>query len=375
MTKHSTAPRADPNPAYWDNYNNLQHVKHEVIRNYLNGWFPKLGSWHGRIVYFDTHAGRGRHTAGQYGSPLVALTTLLEHRYRDTLLANCEVRFQFCEEDEQNVASLQTELTALGTLPRNVVVEVTCGNCFAQLDAILTALSENNDTMAPAFIFVDPYGFKVPGQILKRLMTFKRVELFVNVIWRELNMAISQVDERPGFRQTLDSIFDGSNWRDLIPLDTEARSRAALALYRTMVNARWATPLYMEAHNTTRYILLHLTDHDDGRDLMKDCIWKVCPDGGFHASATDRPLEEYIIQPEPDLRPLRQWILNQLARGPRPWALLNEAVRPEIWRKTHVNDMVRELHQEGIVEGRDFAGRFAEKNNPTLYLTTGPPGV
>ena len=51
----------DTNPSYWSEYTNLQHVKHALIREYLKGWFPKLGFWSGRIVYLDTHAGRGRH--------------------------------------------------------------------------------------------------------------------------------------------------------------------------------------------------------------------------------------------------------------------------------------------------------------------------
>jgi len=41
--------RSDPNPAYWEQYGPFQHVKHELIRCYLNGWFPKLGTWAGRV--------------------------------------------------------------------------------------------------------------------------------------------------------------------------------------------------------------------------------------------------------------------------------------------------------------------------------------
>ena len=50
--------RSDPNPSYWEQYGPFQHVKHELIRCYLNGWFPKLGTWARRVLYVDTHAGR-----------------------------------------------------------------------------------------------------------------------------------------------------------------------------------------------------------------------------------------------------------------------------------------------------------------------------
>ena len=53
---------AEPDAEYWDRYGNPQRVKHDLIRHYLNGWLPKLilGGAR-RVVYFDTHAGRGRH--------------------------------------------------------------------------------------------------------------------------------------------------------------------------------------------------------------------------------------------------------------------------------------------------------------------------
>ena len=65
------------------------------------------------------------------------------------------------------------------------------GDAFAELSTLLESLQDSGREMAPAFVFVDPYGFKVPAQLLTRLMAAGRVELFVNVIWRELDMAIS----------------------------------------------------------------------------------------------------------------------------------------------------------------------------------------
>ena len=93
----------DTNPKYWDEYTNLQRVKHELIREYLNGWLPKLGYSAGRIVYIDTHAGRGTHLQGELGSPLVALKTFLEHNHRDRILERSQVVFWFIERDEENL--------------------------------------------------------------------------------------------------------------------------------------------------------------------------------------------------------------------------------------------------------------------------------
>lgn len=111
----------DPNPGYWEEYGPFQRVKHDLIRCYLNGWFPKLGTWAGRVLYVDTHAGRGRHVSGEPGSPLIALKTFLEHSYRNELLKKSEFRFLLIERDPANLDELGRELAALGTLPNRVV--------------------------------------------------------------------------------------------------------------------------------------------------------------------------------------------------------------------------------------------------------------
>ena len=60
------------------------------------GWFPILGSWSGRVLYIDCHAGRGRHDAGQEGSPILALRVLLEHSHLNRILNDTEVNFIYC---------------------------------------------------------------------------------------------------------------------------------------------------------------------------------------------------------------------------------------------------------------------------------------
>src|SRR4051812_43261920 len=120
----------DSNPDYWKEYSNLQHVKHAIIREYLSGWFPKmtLGPWGcKRLLYIDTHAGRGKHLHGQLGSPLVALNTLLKHAARDKMLQNTEVRYSLIEHNDENASALKQELSTV-TLPNNVFVHAECGD-------------------------------------------------------------------------------------------------------------------------------------------------------------------------------------------------------------------------------------------------------
>jgi three-Cys-motif partner protein len=399
--------RADPNPEYWSEYSNLQHVKHELIRHYLNGWFPKMTlgpSGCRRLLYIDTHAGRGQHLNGQLGSPLVALTTLLGHQSQDRMLRNAEVRYFFIERDEENVAALKHELTK-HTLPMNVFAEAESGDCFEIIEGAVASFEKDGGKMAPGFIFVDPYGFNLPGTLLRRLLEYPRIELFVNVIWRELDMAIRQVrgegrprpaghanglfddgmdpgtgaamaqrrgDAKSSLEQTLGSVFAGDGWRTIVAEDADARAEQCADLFRQITGARWGTHIRMLDNGRVRYFLLHLTNHDAGRDLMKECIWKACPGGGYYASKSDNPRQQVLIQPEPDLRPLRSWVTEQLSAGPKRWQDLAEELRGELWLGKHLNDVIHDMRRDGEIDAGGFTGMFAQSNNPCLSLSTRP---
>lgn len=66
-----------PDPTQWP-LDPHTAAKHEILRRYLNAWFPILGTYNGRVVFLDGFAGPGIYSQGEPGSPIVALRTLLE---------------------------------------------------------------------------------------------------------------------------------------------------------------------------------------------------------------------------------------------------------------------------------------------------------
>ena len=368
---------------YWDDYSNLQHVKHRLIHEYLNGWFPKLGSWAGRILYVDTHAGRGRHASGHEGSPLVALRTFLEHKHRERILRNCEVRFVFMEENPEHLSSLESELATLveqEPLSRGVTVDPYGDDFHTVMQESLDALRAAGRRMAPAFVFVDPHGFSLSYRVLRDLMGFAAVELFVNVMWRELNMEIRNAREQEGAARLLDFMFDGPTWREKITAPgTEERCDETLSFIVSLVGAKWGTSVRMLGKNrVTRYVLLHLTNSDVGRDLMKTTMWKVCDpvDGTFLARKTDDPGQGVLLKPDPDSGPLADWLRNKLRHRPMRYADLESALREELWLNKHLAAVVREGRvtedrKDGWLQATDYKGRFSAKANPLLRLTPG----
>ncbi|MEL6349282.1 MAG: three-Cys-motif partner protein TcmP, partial [Myxococcota bacterium] len=135
----------DASPKYWDEYNNFQHQKHGLIRKYLQGWFPKLGLKKEvtGLIYVDTHAGRGRHSGGQEGSPLVALNTILNHDHITQILARKRlqnVSMVFIERDAENYEALRQELSQI-TRPPKLNVWPRKGDSFGLLDGISDRLA------------------------------------------------------------------------------------------------------------------------------------------------------------------------------------------------------------------------------------------
>lgn len=354
---------------YWDEYSNLQHTKHKIIREYLNGWFPKLGFWAGKILYLDTHAGRGKHSTGEEGSPLVALRTLLEHRARDRILQKSEVNFVFIERDEENYRRLEKELSIIKYPTHKIKIKIIKYDSFKFLNNLCTQLDQQSGQLDPCFMFIDPYGFKIPCELLRQIMQHQRSELLVTIMWRELDMSIMNESKGQGLITTLNEIFGCKDWQNIASIHTsDMRAEAAVRLLRKQIGAKWGTYIKMMDNGRTRYLLLHLTNHDDGRDLIKNVLWNCCPEGGWFARKSDDPKQYRLFNPEPDLCSLHNWVVDKLKSKDYTWNELAELVREEIWLPKHLWQIVRELRKDGRIEPLNFEGRFSQKSNPTLRL-------
>jgi hypothetical protein len=86
-------------------------------QRYLGAWFPILTSsgWNRRVIFLDGFAGPGRYTAGEPGSPIIALDTLVNHRHFQKL-QRTEFVMIFVESDDQRFASLEEEKAFLHDL-------------------------------------------------------------------------------------------------------------------------------------------------------------------------------------------------------------------------------------------------------------------
>ena len=182
-------------------------------------------------------------------------------------------------------------------------------------------------------------------------------------------MAIRQ-GKQSALAPTLDSVFGTPKWRTIADVeDYETRCQMGIQALHQGYAARWSTSFRMLAENGhTRYILMHLSNHDAGRDLMKTVMWKSCPQGGFYARKADSQQQEVLIQPRPNLEPLRHWVLRQLAT-PTRWTDLSQALLHTMWLERHLTQTIKTLARDGLIEDVDQQGIPVKKYNPMLALT------
>ncbi|MBZ0256295.1 hypothetical protein K8I31_09545, partial [bacterium] len=120
-----------------------------------------------------------------------------------------------------------------------------------------------------------------------------------------------------------------------------------------------------QPNGAIKYMLLHLSNHDEGRDFMKSCLWDIAPTGDFYIKKHDNPDQEFLFPQEPNLCELEDWNLAQLRVTDLKWLELVDRVRKEIWLETQLGKHVEKLVQKKILR---VDGRFVRKKNQLLRL-------
>lgn len=165
-------------------------VKHEILRKYLEKWFPILGQYNKSLVFIDGFAGPGRYQSGDSGSPLIALDTAINHS--SNLTSN--ISFLFIEKRQDRFNNLKEEISRLN-LPPNLKPFPKNG-CFNE---IMTKFFQHEPnfppTTNPTFAFIDPSGFKgLPFSIITNILQRESYEVFITFTRRDINRFLEKQD-------------------------------------------------------------------------------------------------------------------------------------------------------------------------------------
>ena len=196
--------------------------KHEILRRYFEAWLPIMSSWSDRVVYIDGFAGPGKYSIGEDGSPVVVLKAARDH----TNPMKSELVCVFVEDDKERCDHLTKVLGELTrSLPSRIKWEVVHGRFDDHLASALDLIEAQKKNLAPAFVFIDPFGFShTPFKTVKRLLGNRRCEVLVNFMYEEVNRFISLEEHAANF----DELFGTTEWRDVRRLSIPAQRRRAI---------------------------------------------------------------------------------------------------------------------------------------------------
>ncbi|MEK4479578.1 three-Cys-motif partner protein TcmP [Paenibacillus sp. FSL R5-0876] len=291
-------------------------AKHIILRNYLRAWFPIMGKYNEKLVFLDGYSGPGEYNNGELGSPVIALTEALDY------FENCDrngwkkpkIVFFFIEENKKRAAHLEDQLREVN-LPKEISYEV-INSTFEKVGSDLIDFFESTKTvMAPAFLFIDPFGYTLSFEIIKKLMSNPKCEVFINVMYEFINRFI----DTPGQEKVMTELFGTIDWVDLNlkPKNAIDRKASIHSLYQKQLEnnaAQYVRSFEMRGkRNATKYFMFYGTNNKKGLEKMKDAMWKVDTGGGYSFTDYTDPNQGVLFGDEPDYELLKDIIKKEFS--------------------------------------------------------------
>lgn len=315
-------------------------AKHEILRRYLQAWFPILAQSYPRVVYLDGFAGPGRYSNGEEGSPLIALQAA---RTQFARLTSSELVFIFVEEDEARAKHLRdVEIPAL-KLPAHFRVHTLTGTFEKTLAKLLDSLDAQGQAIAPTFALIDPFGISgLPFSLVSRLLSRPQCEVLITFMTHTIQRFVTEL---PNHVNTLIGIPDAA---DQIRAASD-RATMARRLYNQSLrkSARYVHAFNMySTKDTPIYDLVFATNHVLGYVRMKEAMWAVDGSGAFSFSEGVDPTQLTLLSPTPHLD-LAKFLLDRFEGRRVDCALLRKFVAEEtIYISSHLTAALRGLEQD-----------------------------
>ena len=256
--------------------------KHLVLRSYLDGWFPILGSWNNRLLFIDGFAGPGEYDHGEPGSPVIGLDCVKRCKIAGGL-EGVEVVSVFIESDKGRFKHLESLMKKRQREDKKHGIEhqVLYGSFDDHMTITLDYLDQQNQNLAPAFVMIDPFGVKGSRMdLVERILRNPRSECMISFMYE----SIRRFQSTPEFERHLDQLFGDTSWRECLSMEEKASKSFLHDLFRKRLKSCGAEHVVLfEVWRENRHIytIYFATGHEKGCDLMKQAIWKADPSGGY----------------------------------------------------------------------------------------------
>lgn len=346
-------------------------AKHEILRRYIQAWAPILSQANfPHLVFVDGFAGPGRYSKGEEGSPIIAVKAILDQPRP----IKAKVDFHFIELDPKRADHLNSEIAFLN-LSSNISVQVHRGRAFQ--DAFPEIWNSYSSRRPPTFVFIDPFGFKIPFSHVVKIMRAQSCEVLINFMFEEINRFLSQEQMPDNF----DDLFGCQEWRAGISISNpKERIKFLHDLYQKQLINAGATFVRSFAmrneHNRMDYFLFFASNNELGLRKIKEAMWRVDESGTYTFSDATDPNQTTLFASEPDRSHLRKLLLTKFSgKDVTVDEIERFVVRDTPFRETHYKKVLQILETENVIAPINAPvsrrrGTYAVSSMPLRFKTT-----
>jgi three-Cys-motif partner protein len=253
----------------------------------------------------------------------------------------------FIEADIARYEFLEAKIKSF-QLPVNLKAKCIYGEFEKTLAEILNYIDEQKKVLAPAFVFIDPFGFTgIPMELIKRIMENQSCEVLITFMYEEINRFVSL----ESLWDNLDKTFGTEKWKNILSIsDAQQRLNLLHNIYEEQLE-KFCSIKYVRSFrmlnklNKTDYFLFFGTNNITGLKKMKEAMWRVDKSGQFQFSdATHNPNQLVLFEPGPNFNELKRNIVAQFkSRTVSVHELENFIVTQTPFRETHYKQQILKI--------------------------------
>jgi len=256
-----------------NNYKDHTKTKHKVLRKYLEKWFTILSKYY-NVNYIDGFSGCGVYTdngSNFYpGSPIIAAQA-----WNKAVNKNNKLSIICIEKEKKILENLKKAYSHFcEDLEYKVKPIFINGDFDNEINKILDCF-DKDDKIEPSFFFIDPYGFKIKYDIIKRISSIPKTEILFTFMYDSINRFFNN----PNLEKTFNDLFGTTNWKAIMDFSDNGKESKLIDLYRDNLKNiyNYVLPyrfLYPDKDRTI-YYLIHMTNHIKGVSIMKSCFAEI----------------------------------------------------------------------------------------------------